>query len=120
MQENRFVLNVDSNRELCARHGVHFNLKEQIAGKVVTVIKDIFYVNIGKPLVMKWTEAEDKDSEKNPNHQLQAVQGIKDRRNVSTGTNEEEGRRKNEDQKRSKKVPTQNEDTSALSKDCDD
>lgn len=37
--------------------------KEQIADKLVKVIKNIFYVNMGKPLVMKWNETEDKDSE---------------------------------------------------------
>jgi hypothetical protein len=37
--------------------------KEQTADKLVTVIKDKFYVNMGKQLVMKWKEAEDKGSE---------------------------------------------------------
>ena len=53
-------------------------------------------------------------------HQLQGVQDIKDRRNVSKGTNEEEGRRKNVDKKRSEQVPKRNEVTGVLSKHHDD
>lgn len=53
------MLNVDSN----TRHGYILTYKEQIADNLVTLIKDIFYVNMGKPQVMKWNDAEDKDSE---------------------------------------------------------
>ena len=52
--------------------------------------------------------------------QLLGVQDIKEKRNVSKGTNEEEDRRTNVDQKRSEEVSKQNEVTGVLSKDHND
>jgi hypothetical protein len=74
------VINVDLDRELYTRHGLHLNLKgkEQTANKVISVTKDLFHVNKAKPLAMKWKEVEDKDSEHSVNEQMQGVQEIKE------------------------------------------
>jgi hypothetical protein len=66
------VINVDLDRELYTSHGLHLNLKgkEQTANKVISVIKDMFYVNKVIPLAMKWKEAEDKASEQSEIKQI--------------------------------------------------
>jgi hypothetical protein len=58
------VINVDLDRELYTRHGLHLNLKgkEQTVNKVILVIKGLFHVNKETPLAMKWKEVEDKDT----------------------------------------------------------
>jgi hypothetical protein len=80
VHKNLSVINVDLDRELYTRHGLHLNLKakEQTANKVISVIKDLFHVNKAIPLAMKWKEVEDKDSERSVNKQMQGVQEIKE------------------------------------------
>jgi hypothetical protein len=70
------VINVDLDRELYTRHGLHLNLKgkEQTANKVISVIKELFHVNKVIPLAMKWKEAEDKASEQSVTKRMQDVQ----------------------------------------------
>jgi hypothetical protein len=80
VRKNLSVINVDLDRELYTRHGLHLNLngKEQRVNKVISVIKDLFHVNKVIPLAMKWKEVEDKDSEQSVNKQMQGVQEIKE------------------------------------------
>ena len=62
---NTCVIEVESNRDLFTRHGLHVNSKgkEQIAGKTVKTIKVILNEKKSAPIMMKDREDPGADSE---------------------------------------------------------
>jgi hypothetical protein len=82
VHKNLSVINVDLEREIYTRHGLHLNPKgkEQIANNVISVIKDLFHIKKAIPLAMKQKDVEVKDGEQSANKQLQGDQEIKESR----------------------------------------
>jgi len=62
---NSCVIEVDSNRGLFTRHGLHMNSKgkEQIAGKIVKTIKAVLHEKKSVPIMMKDKEDPGADNE---------------------------------------------------------
>jgi len=62
---NSCVIEVDSNRDLFTRHGLHMNSKgkEQIAGKIVKTIKAVLHEKKSVPIMMKDKEDPGADNE---------------------------------------------------------
>jgi hypothetical protein len=60
---NLRVIETSTNREVYTRHGLHMNRrgKEQTAGKIATVIRNILEVNKAKPVVQQWQQDENRE-----------------------------------------------------------
>lgn len=65
------LLQIDSNRELFTKHGLHMNDKgrELAAKKIASTIKYILQDKIIEPICMTWKEDDIKKSQKNHNTQ---------------------------------------------------
>jgi hypothetical protein len=63
VHENLFVMDVNTDRDLHTRHGLHLNSKgkEYSVNQIVKVIKNLLHVSRKKPLVLKWNEGEERD-----------------------------------------------------------
>jgi hypothetical protein len=70
------VIDVNTDRDLHTRHGLHLNSKgkECSVNQIVKVTDNLLNVSQKKPLVLNWEEEEERDTEYIVNQQEQELQ----------------------------------------------
>jgi hypothetical protein len=86
------VIEIDSDRELYTKHGLHLNVKgkESVVGKIVNVINDVIRVKITNPLIMKWKVKETEDKGKEHTEELEESVGSEDIKDQDKGNRKPE------------------------------
>jgi hypothetical protein len=72
------MIEIDSDRELYTKQGLHLNVKgkESVVGKIINVINDVIRVKITNPWVFKWKVKETEDKGKKTYSRTRGLSGV--------------------------------------------